>query len=1014
MADSPAAPASPSVAEKTPSSPNVVADMFSALGKFSNNVTKSAAATADTLTKGAVATKDDVFSALGNFSNNVTKSAANTSDAFAKGAVATTPWLDSLTKSVAAVAEATVSTAAAAAEVVTLTDRDKAVPVSDDEVNAPTPVERWFMVAEGWTCDPVHRAGESKARPPPPLMPHDYTALTSIEALGMLELEVLEAKDLPSKLLSGGTDAYALLLLEGVAARSSTIHSSISPRWPAASSYRAFRLPVSHACAMDYRSNPDAPRSCAPPLDLILIFPSWLLRLMPRDLRTSAGACLYLSIINDSDADHEANLLDHTASAVSGVGGDLLGRTVSAVGGVGGANVKAVVDGGTSLIKTTTAKARDMGAEVSSAFRDEVGRDSVGRVTLPLSALVSGVQYDAWFALAFNRHTDQPGQHGFVRLRYTLRVTSSRTRMLSYASAPPPHLLPFTKEYYRHLSLFATADVCRATKGYDYQILTARLNELRRHWGRVVTTIAAVEHVLLWRPGVRWSSLGLFVGWQLVLTYPRYLPAALCCLGLQGLNATYSYRAAAAHRQPIWKPSFWRMLASFARPGLAEISLTEIAAAEPADAEEAALRAAAEVEATRWLGALSRRAEAADRVGGTETAAAEAEEDAHTAPSSLDTAAPAMGGLPGGHASFFTAAATAAATTAAAATETAAATVVAASESATATVVAATAAAKTAATKTAAAATEAIATAKAKLSGQRNVLVAAPVISCEYELGVRFWQRWLNPPIPILDEKGTIEREATLLEAQKLAIRKRVERHVFADETVGERLDKALHARERERSVNVGSLVNPLAPLLGKVQVRLLNVLHPLRGFVNLVTWQDCRLTTWLYIGLSLVTLASVFIPWPALVQYGLRAAGLLACGPHMLLVGRWVDVGRRAERTAERSYRQADANGRAAILADYEKQLIDEARVRLVRARAANARRPPRALAQSQFLEAHPELRPLRLQEWRTGAHLSEDTLAEPVRFTARVAPPPVAPGGGTPPAGGRGSDGRGHVKTD
>lgn len=266
MADSPAAPASPSVAEKTPSSPNVVADMFSALGKFSNNVTKSAAATADTLTKGAVATKDDVFSALGNFSNNVAKSAANTSDTFAKGAVATTPWLDSLTKSVAAVAEATVSTAAAAAKVVS--DRDKAVPVSDDEVNAPTPVERWFMVAEGWTCDPVQRAGESKATPPPPpLIPHDYTALTSIEALGMLELEVLEAKDLPSKLLSGGTDAYALLLLEGVAARSSTIHSSISPRWPAASSYRAFRLPVSHACAMDDRSKPDAR---APVLHLLI------------------------------------------------------------------------------------------------------------------------------------------------------------------------------------------------------------------------------------------------------------------------------------------------------------------------------------------------------------------------------------------------------------------------------------------------------------------------------------------------------------------------------------------------------------------------------------------------------------------------------------------------------------------------------------------------------------------------------------------------------------------------
>ena len=734
--------------------------------------------------------------------------------AISQGAVAT---VDTIGKSAEAAVIATVSTATTIAS----GGRDIVVPVSDDEVNAPTPIDRWFTPAAGWTCKPVLRAGESKATPTPPLlMPRDYPAIAPEETLGILEVEVLEAENLPNKDIMGSTDAYAVLLLEGVAARSSAVQDSLSPRWAAASSCRAFQLPVSHA-----------------------------------------SSCLYLSLF-DFD---EANMFE-----------DLLNM------------------GESNLISNTASKA------LGAIALDQIGDDPVGRVTLPLSALVSGVQYDAWLPLALNRLTDQPGQHGFVRLRYTLRITSSRARMLSYLSAPPLHVIPFTREEYRQLGLFATSDVCRASEGYDYQVLKARLNELRGYLGQLGAAIAAVEHVLLWRPGVRWGSLALLVGWQLVLMRPRYLPAALCCLGLQGMNATYraADRTLSAgedgeaetafvplYRKPIHKPRFWRLLGSLVRPGLAEIPLAEVAAAE------AVGKVSATVTRTRYE----------------------------------DTVAPAL-------------------------------------------------------------------------------------ITDDYQLGVRHWQRMLNPPMYSLDGKEVYERELSKRATDQLAILMRVEQQIdLADDTIEERHYKAQKARERDVKTISVNLINPLAPLLGSFEAKLLDALHPLRGLIKLVTWNDRWLTTWFYLGLGFVTFANIFVPWPKVVLYGLRTFGLVAFGPHMLLVGRSVDRDRRAEREAERAYRAANADERAAILAVFEQKLIAEAHIRVAHAHKAHAKRSAHTLASGRFLDAHPELKPFVLHDWRMAGHLGAVTKPDPARSTARLAPPGVALGGGAPAV-----DWVGHEKTD
>ena len=100
--------------------------------------------------------------------------------AISQRAVAT---VDTIGKSAEAAVSATVFTATT----IVSGGRDTVVPVSDDEVNAPTPLDRWFTPAAGWTCKPVLRAGESKAMPTPPLlMPRDYPVIAPEEALELV------------------------------------------------------------------------------------------------------------------------------------------------------------------------------------------------------------------------------------------------------------------------------------------------------------------------------------------------------------------------------------------------------------------------------------------------------------------------------------------------------------------------------------------------------------------------------------------------------------------------------------------------------------------------------------------------------------------------------------------------------------------------------------------------------------------------------------------------------------
>lgn len=146
-----------------------------------------------------------------------------------------------------------------------------AVPTTLASVDAPTPSQLWFSPAAGWADAGVWARSVEEATPkrkgflgldgempklsklpPPGLMP---TALEAPcfhgggGAIGEVWLEVLAATGLRKTDLVSGTDAYAVVLLEGTMGRSCTVFDTESPEWPSYAP-RAFVLPVAHPCSV--------------------------------------------------------------------------------------------------------------------------------------------------------------------------------------------------------------------------------------------------------------------------------------------------------------------------------------------------------------------------------------------------------------------------------------------------------------------------------------------------------------------------------------------------------------------------------------------------------------------------------------------------------------------------------------------------------------------------------------------------------------------------------------------
>lgn len=115
------------------------------------------------------------------------------------------------------------------------------------DYSAPTPEDRWFTPKRGWPAAVSDEPRDLRGKiirpwvPPPKMLPTAddpeaaclYETMDK-ETIGELRLEVLEAANLPVKdQLSRSTDAYAVAVFEGCAARTTVIDNTVHPKWSA-------------------------------------------------------------------------------------------------------------------------------------------------------------------------------------------------------------------------------------------------------------------------------------------------------------------------------------------------------------------------------------------------------------------------------------------------------------------------------------------------------------------------------------------------------------------------------------------------------------------------------------------------------------------------------------------------------------------------------------------------------------------------------------------------------------
>ena len=112
------------------------------------------------------------------------------------------------------------------------------------DVERETPDANWYTV-HGWPDAVISRSAQKLAprslTPPASKAPHLYPPLS--EALGTMQVEVLEATGMVRTDLFSENDVYAVVMLEGHAVQTLTLMDARHPRWNPEDA-RAVRLPV--------------------------------------------------------------------------------------------------------------------------------------------------------------------------------------------------------------------------------------------------------------------------------------------------------------------------------------------------------------------------------------------------------------------------------------------------------------------------------------------------------------------------------------------------------------------------------------------------------------------------------------------------------------------------------------------------------------------------------------------------------------------------------------------------
>jgi len=343
------------------------------------------------------------------------------------------------------------------------------------DIDKPTQPSRWFTPRDGWPeKDAAGRqikwaCGGLNGHAPPDLIGSarkDPQLFLPVDMeLGTLRVELLETDDLPQMdNVLDANDVYALVVFEDTAACTNVIENVNSPAWSAEHA-RAFRFPI-----------------------------------------FSPASALHVAVF-DSDAGDAANVLD---SAVTGL--------IDGIGNVGNRifDTVRVTTGGrdtNSALQQRLVKQESIDALVED--------DPIGRVIIEVRSLVPGVVYDSWFELRHSGVLDDSGQHGAIRLRYSVEWKSERARIVKYLSTPPEFFLPVPAKYEPMVEFTLKGKV---EGSFDFNVLLDHAYELKDGCkGGVYGIIDSITGIIFYESPL--ESLLACALWQLVLMYPsRFLP----------------------------------------------------------------------------------------------------------------------------------------------------------------------------------------------------------------------------------------------------------------------------------------------------------------------------------------------------------------------------------------------------------------------------------------------------------------------------------------------------------
>jgi len=180
------------------------------------------------------------------------------------------------------------------------------------------------------------------------------------------------------------------------------------------------------------------------------------------------------------------------------------------------------------------------------------------------------------------------------------------------------------------------------------------------------------------------------------------------------------------------------------------------------------------------------------------------------------------------------------------------------------------------------------------------------------------------------------------------------------------------------------------------VQAALAQLVPKVRQVRYAIMWNDRILTFWLVAALTIVSVVLMLIPWGFLIQWTMRLIGLAAFGPHMHLIGRYIDRTRAETRQTEMQYREAGSADKQKILDAYREELMKEARVQVKKAQDAMAKASDREKERFAYLG---KLKYVFLNRNTHGnANIKYIASADPFRST--VCPAPSAAGDAPAPS--------------